>query len=58
MFRAKLFYKTLLYIVGIVHFFDVLLFPYLELKPGLHYWTAVTLILLIVGTLSNAVTIK
>ena len=58
MFRAKLFYKTTLYIVGIVHFFDVLLFPYLELKPGLHYWTAATLLLLIIGTLSNAITIK
>ena len=58
MFRAKYIYKTTLYIVGIVHFFDVLLFPYLELKPGLHYWTSATLLLLIVGTLSNAITIK
>ena len=58
MFRAKLFYKTTLYIVGIVHFFNVLLFPYLELKPGLHYWTTATLLLLIVGTLSNAITLK
>ena len=58
MFRGKPFYKTTLYIVGIVHFFDVLLFPYLESKPGLHYWTAATLLLLIVGTLSNAITVK
>ena len=58
MFRAKLFYKTTLYIVGIVYFFNVLLFPYLELKQGLHYWTTATLLLLIVGTLSNAITLK
>ena len=58
MFRAKLFYKTTLYIVGIVYFFNVLLFPCLELKQGLHYWTTATLLLLIVGTLSNAITLK
>ena len=57
-FTAKLFYKTTLYIVSIVHFFDVLLFPYLELKPALYCWTAAILVLLIVGTLSNAITIK
>ena len=54
MFRAKVFYKAVFCIVGVVHFFDVILIR----DYSFHYWTAKTLLLLIVGTLSNAITIK
>ena len=60
MFTGKVFYKTAFCIVGAVHFFNVILPPYaIIIHPGIvHYWAATTILLLIVGILSNSLTIK
>ena len=54
MFRAKVFYKAVFCIVGVAHFFDVILIH----DSSFYYWTATTLLLSIVGTSSNAITTK
>ena len=54
MFRAKVFYKAVFCIVGVAHFFDVILIH----DSSFYYWTATTLLLSIFGTSSNAITIK
>ena len=60
MFTGKVFYKAAFCIVGPVHFFNVILLSYaIIIHLGIvHYWAATTLLLLIVGILSNALTIK
>ena len=59
MFTGKVFYKAVFCIVSVVHFFNVILLPYaIFFHDIIHYLAATTLLLLIVGILSNAITIK
>ena len=60
MFTGKVFYKAVFCIVGAVHFFNIIFLRHatIFLHGIVHYWATTTLLLLIVGILSNAITIK
>ena len=60
MFTGKVFYKAVFCIVGAVHFLNIIFLPraIIFLHGIVHYWAATTVLLLIVGISSNAITIK
>ena len=60
MCKARNFYYLSLYLVLFVHFCEILLLPYLfeNAIVAKHFFTATSGLLLILGTLSNAITIK
>ena len=60
MCKARNFYYLSLYLVLLVHFCEILLLPYLFENPivATHFFTATSGLLLLLGTLSNAITIK
>ena len=58
MFKAIFFYRTLLCIVSVIHFIDVLSVPHLNKESGLIYKTVTSSVLLVGGTFSNILTIR